>query len=94
MMAHSTHAASAPTGALPRSPQSPADAVAHRIALMQRLCTAGRHRDDPAFQRRVDSMLAEANAALAAGGTARGGTEGLETTLRALDALTFELCED
>lgn len=59
MMAHSTHAASAPTGALPRSPQSPADAVAHRIALMQRLCTAG-----------------------------------LETMLRALDALTFELCED
>jgi len=91
MMAHSTHDASASTGALPRSPQSLADAVAHRIALVQRLCTAGRHRDDPAFQRRVDGALAEAGAALAAGNPA---TETLETTLRALDALTFELCEE
>ena len=93
-MARSTHTASSPTDALPRSLQSPAHAVARRADLVQRLRTAGHRRCDAVFQRRVDSTLAEANAALAVGGTARGGTEGLETTLRALDALTFELCED
>ncbi len=104
MMAHSTHAASLPTDALQGVGPSPARAVARRLELVQRLRKASTHRDDPAFQRRVDTAVAAANAALAAGDTATGdgasddaasgGTDRLEAVMRALDALTFELCED
>ena len=101
MMAHSTRTDSLPADA---SPQSPARAVARRVELVRRLCAAGHRRCDEAFQRRVEQAAGEADAALAAcdavpgetgpGDIAGDATDRLDAALRALDPLTFELCED
>ncbi len=98
---------SAPQSAFRWSQQSLVDAVARRLELVRRLHTAGAHRRDPAIQQRIDGAVAEANAALGTGPTDGGPTGGgptddiatdrtdrLEVALRALDTLTFELCEE